>query len=140
MMQRGQAVATCECLCCNNWLTRWAPRSLQLNFLALLLSQCSRLPPAFLVPQALLARQTSGMSGADLANLVNEAALLAAKLGADAIAPSMVDYAYDKVLMGVERKSAVRSPEALKRTAYHEGGHALVSGTVLAGLVIGSVH
>jgi ATP-dependent metalloprotease len=40
----------------------------------------------------------------------------------------MVDYAFDKVLMGVERKSAVRSLEALKRTAYHEGGHALVSG------------
>jgi ATP-dependent Zn protease len=98
------------------------------------------LSPAFLVPQALLARQTSGMSGADLANLVNEAALLAAKLGADAIAPSMVDYAYDKVLMGVERKSAVRSPEALKRTAYHEGGHALVSGTVFAGRVVGGVY
>jgi ATP-dependent metalloprotease len=75
----------------------------------------------------LLARQTSGFSGADLANLVNEAALLAAKQGADAITAGMVDYAYDKVLMGVERKSAVRSPEALKRTAYHEGGHALVS-------------
>lgn len=44
-----------------------------------------------------MARQTSGFSGADLANLVNEAALLAAKRGADAITPDMVDYAYDKV-------------------------------------------
>lgn len=77
-----------------------------------------------------MARQTSGFSGADLANLVNEAALLAAKQGADAINANMVDYAFDKVLMGVERKSAVRSPEALKRTAYHEGGHALVALTV----------
>lgn len=47
--------------------------------------------------QALLARQTSGFSGADLANLVNEAALLAAKQGADAITSDMVDYAFDKV-------------------------------------------
>lgn len=93
-----------------------------------------------IMSQALLARQTSGMSGADLANLVNEAALLAAKLGADAIAPSMVDYAYDKVLMGVERKSAVRSPEALKRTAYHEGGHALVSGGLFCGEGGAAVH
>jgi hypothetical protein len=58
---------------------------------------------------------------------VNEAALLAAKRGADAISAEMVDYAYDKVLMGVERKSAVRSRESLRRTAYHESGHALVS-------------
>jgi hypothetical protein len=58
---------------------------------------------------------------------VNEAALLAAKRGADAISAEMVDYAYDKVLMGVERKSAVRSQESLRRTAYHESGHALVS-------------
>jgi ATP-dependent Zn protease len=59
---------------------------------------------------------------------VNEAALLAAKRGADAISADMIDYAYDKVLMGVERKSAVRSQESLRRTAYHESGHALVSG------------
>lgn len=50
--------------------------------------------------QALLARQTSGFSGADLANLVNEAALLAAKQGADAITSDMVDYAFDKVGVG----------------------------------------
>lgn len=58
---------------------------------------------------------------------MNEAALLAAKRGADAISADMIDYAFDKVLMGVERKSAVRSPESLRRTAYHESGHALVA-------------
>eukprot|EP00878_Enallax_costatus_P001632 GHUV01001784.1.p1 GENE.GHUV01001784.1~~GHUV01001784.1.p1 ORF type:complete len:896 (+),score=273.74 GHUV01001784.1:260-2947(+) len=79
------------------------------------------------VDAKLLARQTSGFSGADISNLVNEAALLAAKRGADIITADMVDYAYDKVLMGVERKSAVRSPESLRRTAYHESGHALVA-------------
>jgi SpoVK/Ycf46/Vps4 family AAA+-type ATPase len=52
-------------------------------------------------PQALLARQTTGFSGADLANLVNEAALLAAKQGADAITPAMMDYAHDKVCVCV---------------------------------------
>jgi ATP-dependent metalloprotease len=61
---------------------------------------------------------------------VNEAALLAAKQGADSISASMLDWAYDKVLMGVERLSAVRSPEARRRTAYHEGGHALVAAAV----------
>jgi ATP-dependent Zn protease len=67
------------------------------------------------------------MVSAVVAVQVNEAALLAAKRGADAISAEMVDYAYDKVLMGVERKSAVRSQESLRRTAYHESGHALVS-------------
>ncbi|KIY93083.1 cell division protease FtsH [Monoraphidium neglectum] len=75
----------------------------------------------------LLARQTSGFSGADLSNLVNEAALLAAQRDATAISAPMIDYAYDKILMGVERKTAVRSQEALRRTAYHESGHALVA-------------
>jgi ATP-dependent Zn protease len=65
---------------------------------------------------------------------VNEAALLAAKRGADAISGEMIDYAYDKVLMGVERKSAVRSQDSLRRTAYHESGHALVSSFVWLGL------
>ena len=63
----------------------------------------------------------------DLSNLINEAALLAAQRGAPAIDAAMVDYAYDKILMGVERKTAARSAEALKRTAYHEAGHALVA-------------
>uniref|UniRef100_A0A383WAE8 AAA+ ATPase domain-containing protein n=1 Tax=Tetradesmus obliquus TaxID=3088 RepID=A0A383WAE8_TETOB len=84
-------------------------------------------PVAAGLDQSLLARQTSGFSGADLSNLINEAALLAAKRGADAISGDMIEYAYDKVLMGVERKSAVRSLESLRRTAYHESGHALVA-------------
>ncbi|GBF97365.1 ATP-dependent zinc metalloprotease [Raphidocelis subcapitata] len=75
----------------------------------------------------LIARQTSGFSGADLSNLINEAALLAAQRDAAAVTASMIDYAYDKILMGVERKTAVRSQEALRRTAYHESGHALVA-------------
>ena len=58
---------------------------------------------------------------------MNEAALLAAKLNLEQISAKLIDSAYDKVLMGVERKSAVRSPESLKRTAYHESGHALVA-------------
>lgn len=75
----------------------------------------------------LIARQTSGFSGADLSNLINEAALLAAKEGHDAITGRMIDYAFDKIRMGVERKSVVRSAEAIKRTAFHEAGHALVA-------------
>jgi len=74
-----------------------------------------------------LARQTPGFSGADLNNLVNEAALLAAKLGHDKITAAGLDAAHDKVRMGVERKSSARSREALRRTAYHEAGHALVA-------------
>ncbi len=68
-------------------------------------------PAAADINAKLIARQTGGFSGADLANLINEAALLAAKRGADFIDASMVDYAWDKIRMGVERKSAVRSPE-----------------------------
>lgn len=84
-------------------------------------------PVAADVNRDLIARQTPGFSGADLSNLINEAALLAAKEGHDAISGHMVDYAFDKIRMGVERKSAVRSPESIKRTAYHESGHALVA-------------
>eukprot|EP00798_Chlamydomonas_sp_ICE-L_P022115 gene22115-29174_t len=75
----------------------------------------------------LIARNTAGFSGADLSNLVNEAAIMAAKLSADLITGRMIDDAYDKIHMGLERKSAKRNPESLKRTAYHEAGHALVA-------------
>ena len=75
----------------------------------------------------LLARQSAGFSGADLSNLVNEAALQAAKMGRDALTASMLDYAFDKICMGVERKSVRRSLESLRRTAYHEAGHAIVA-------------
>jgi cell division protease FtsH len=75
----------------------------------------------------ILARGTPGMSGADLANLVNEAALLAARKSRPAV--TMIDFeeAKDKVMMGTERKSLVISTEEKKTTAYHEAGHALVS-------------
>lgn len=57
----------------------------------------------------------AGFSGADLSNLVNEAALLAAKQGADVITPGMLDTSFDKIRMGVERKSCRRTPEGIKR-------------------------
>jgi cell division protease FtsH len=74
-----------------------------------------------------LSRGTPGFSGADLANLVNEAALLAARSGKDKV--FMVDFeaAKDKVMMGRERKSLIISDEEKKITAYHESGHALVA-------------
>jgi cell division protease FtsH len=75
----------------------------------------------------LLAKGTPGFSGADLENLVNEAALLAAKRGKEKI--DMLDFedSKDKVYMGLERKSKVIKEEDRKTTAYHEGGHALVA-------------
>jgi cell division protease FtsH len=86
-----------------------------------------RIPLAPNVDLMVLARGTSGFSGADLANLVNEAALLAARQDKKTV--EMIDFenAKDKVLMGVERRSII-IPDAEKRTtAYHEGGHALVA-------------
>ncbi|HMB36594.1 MAG TPA: ATP-dependent zinc metalloprotease FtsH [Methylomirabilota bacterium] len=86
-----------------------------------------RIPLAPNVDLMVLARGTSGFSGADLANLVNEAALLAARQDKKIV--EMIDFenAKDKVLMGVERRSII-IPDAEKRTtAYHEGGHALVA-------------
>jgi len=76
---------------------------------------------------SVLARGTPGFSGADLANLVNEAALLAARQNRKQVV--MVDFeaAKDKVLMGAERKSMILSDEEKKNTAYHEAGHALVA-------------
>ena len=76
---------------------------------------------------AVISRGTPGFSGADLANLVNEAALLAARRNADALGQGDFDQAKDKVLMGVERKSAVISDSEKRTTAYHEAGHALVA-------------
>jgi cell division protease FtsH len=74
-----------------------------------------------------LARSTPGFSGADLANLVNEAALLAARNDQDRVMMKDMEFAKDKVLMGVERKSMIISDEEKKNTAYHEAGHALVA-------------
>jgi cell division protease FtsH len=74
-----------------------------------------------------IARGTPGFSGADLENLVNEAALLAARMGKTQVERSDFEAAKDKVLMGVERKSMIISEEEKKNTAYHEAGHALVA-------------
>ncbi len=73
-----------------------------------------------------IAKQTPGMSGADLENLVNEAALLAARQGKKFLENHDFEMAKDKVLMGVERRSLVISDEEKKNTAYHESGHAIV--------------
>ena len=73
-----------------------------------------------------LARGTVGMSGADLYNLINQAALKASVDGLTSITMSVMEYAKDKILMGAERKTAVITKETARNTAYHEAGHALV--------------
>jgi cell division protease FtsH len=82
------------------------------------------------VDAKVIARGTPGFSGADLMNLVNEAALLAARRGKRLVTMKDFEDAKDKVMMGVERKTMVMSEEERKLTAYHEGGHALVALTV----------
>jgi cell division protease FtsH len=79
------------------------------------------------VDLSVLSRGTPGFCGADLANLVNEAALLAARQGKASITMKDFEQAKDKVLMGTERKSMIISPEERKITAYHESGHTLVA-------------
>ena len=74
----------------------------------------------------ILARQTPGFTGADLANLINEAALLAARRDLNEITMDTIEESIDRVLAGPERKSRVMSEEERRLTAYHEGGHALV--------------
>ena len=74
-----------------------------------------------------IARGTPGFSGADLANLVNEAALLAARRGKRVVTMSEFEHSKDKVMMGAERRSMVMTEEEKRLTAYHEAGHALVS-------------
>ena len=74
-----------------------------------------------------IARITPGFSGADLANLTNEAALLAARAGRDRITMKDFEEAKDKIIMGAAKKSAVLSEEEKKKVAYHEAGHAIVN-------------
>ncbi len=79
------------------------------------------------VSSRLVARGTPGFSGADLANLVNEAALFAARMNKKLVTNDDFEHARDKVMMGAERKSLMMKEEEKKLTAYHEAGHALVS-------------
>jgi cell division protease FtsH len=86
-----------------------------------------KIPLADDVELSVLARGTPGFSGADLANMVNEAALSAARQNRKAVLMYDFELAKDKVLMGVERKSLILTEEEKKVTAYHEAGHALVA-------------
>jgi cell division protease FtsH len=78
------------------------------------------------VKASLIARGTPGFSGADLANLVNEAALFSARAGKRLVTMEEFEKAKDKIMMGAERKSMVMSEKERRNTAYHEAGHAIV--------------
>ncbi|HEX5353013.1 MAG TPA: ATP-dependent zinc metalloprotease FtsH, partial [Rhodanobacteraceae bacterium] len=86
-----------------------------------------KVPVAPDVDAKIIARGTPGFSGADLANLVNEAALLAARRGKRLVTMMEFESAKDKVLMGAERRSMVMTEDEKRLTAYHEAGHALVA-------------
>ncbi|RYY42201.1 MAG: ATP-dependent zinc metalloprotease FtsH, partial [Sphingomonadales bacterium] len=86
-----------------------------------------KVPLAPDVDARVIARGTPGFSGADLANLVNEAALMAARKGKRLVAMSEFEDAKDKVMMGAERRSMVMTDDEKRMTAYHEAGHAIVS-------------
>jgi cell division protease FtsH len=86
-----------------------------------------KVPLAPDVDPRVIARGTPGFSGADLANLVNEAALLAARKGKRLVAAQEFEEAKDKVMMGTERRSMVMTEDEKKMTAYHEAGHAIVA-------------
>jgi len=94
---------------------------------AILKIHSRKTPLAPSVNLSVIARGTPGFSGADLANVVNEAALLAARKDKNLVEMEDFDDAKDKVLMGVERRSMVISEEEKKNTAYHEAGHTLVA-------------
>ncbi len=85
-----------------------------------------KVPLAPDVDAKIIARGTPGFSGADLANLVNEAALMAARIGRRVVTMAEFESAKDKVMMGAERRSMVMTDEDKRLTAYHEAGHALV--------------
>ena len=86
-----------------------------------------KVPLAPDVDAEVIARGTPGFSGADLANLVNEAALLAARNGKRLVAMNEFEEAKDKVMMGAERRSMVMTEDEKRMTAYHEAGHAIVA-------------
>ena len=92
-----------------------------------------RVPMASDVNLAVVARGTPGFSGADLENLINEAALLAARADKEKVEAADLDAARDKMMMGVERKSMMMSPDEKRTTAWHEAGHTLIS-VLLPGL------
>jgi len=96
----------------------------------ILLVHMRKVPVAPDVRADILARGTPGMSGADLANLVNEAALFAARGNKRLVDMDDFEKAKDKILMGAERKSMVITPEDKKKTAYHESGHAVIGMTL----------
>jgi cell division protease FtsH len=85
-----------------------------------------KVPEADDVKLAIIARGTPGFSGADLANLINEAALFAARENSKSVSMAHFERAKDKIMMGAERKSMVMSEKEKKLTAYHEAGHAIV--------------
>ena len=85
-----------------------------------------KVPVADDVEVSFIARGTPGFSGADLANLINEAALFAARSGKKKVSMSELELAKDKVMMGAERRSMVMSEEDKTQTAYHEAGHTIV--------------
>ncbi|MCP5054929.1 MAG: ATP-dependent metallopeptidase FtsH/Yme1/Tma family protein [bacterium] len=87
----------------------------------------SKVPLSKTVNLKILARSTPGFTGADIANMVNEAALFASRKGKKRIEMRDFEFAKDKVLMGAERRSMIISEEEKRITAYHEGGHALVA-------------
>jgi len=93
---------------------------------AILKVHMRKVPLAEDVVAKVIARGTPGFSGADLANLVNEAALFAARDNAKSVSMEHLDRAKDKILMGTERRSMVMSEKEKKLTAYHEAGHAIV--------------
>ncbi len=93
---------------------------------AILSVHLNKVPSAEDVNAAMLARATPGFSGADLANMINEAALIAARENCEQVFMHHFEEARDKVMMGPARKSKVMSEKEIRNTAYHEAGHALV--------------
>ncbi len=88
---------------------------------------CKKTPLSDDIDLSLIARGTPGFAGADLANLVNEAALIAARQNRKVVTQYDFELAKDKVMMGVERRSMIISDKEKKMTAYHEAGHAIVA-------------